>query len=224
MWYQTESAGGLLLIELDGPFFPPREAGELISLIAQHEVINLGFKESLGGCTEITNQILNALKGKKVVATLEGVAGSASGLVFACCEGERRICSSGRLMLHGNHSGCFGPAAALLNLGQWLTAQDDSRAEALANRTGRPLEVVRGWFRQDTWFDAHEAVAEGLADKVVPDPPQSEPVPILPGSFRGLTNDERLFMKILMNFRRIRVADKRRFLRELGAWATEIVE
>jgi ATP-dependent protease ClpP protease subunit len=92
----------------------------------------------------------------------------------------------------------------------------------IAERTRQPAQVVDEWLSKDTWFDAEQAVAVGLADEVVDPPPPPPRVRAQTGPLavasKEPTEQENLFRIFLTAFGDLAVTDKAAFARHLGEW------
>jgi ATP-dependent protease ClpP protease subunit len=85
-----------------------------------------------------------------VFATVTGQASSAAGLVAMAAD-LRRIDRRGLMLIH--HASRRSASADAL--------------AAIAEYSGQPQSTVRGWMDAERTFDAHEALAAGLVDRIV---------------------------------------------------------
>ena len=96
-----------------------------------------------------------------------GTAASMAALIFAA--GKRReMLSHARLMIHDPliAGGIGGSALHIDSVSRDLMRTRQTMAELLAKHSGHTLEEVYEKTAKDTYFDAEEAVAWGLADRV----------------------------------------------------------
>lgn len=81
---------------------------------------------------------------------------------------QRDILPHGRVMIHDPLIGkTGGNALQLYEISQGLMQTREHMGQLLAQFTGRTLEEIYEKTKRDTFFDAEEAVAFGLADRVI---------------------------------------------------------
>lgn len=97
-----------------------------------------------------------------------GLAASMGALLFAA-GGRREILPHGRVMIHDPalSGGAGGPALALERTSKDLMKTRKTTAEILAKHTGHTLKEIYRKTAADTYFNAQEAVAYGLADNII---------------------------------------------------------
>ena len=115
--------------------------------------------------------IMNALKDHpaRVTVKVDGLAASAAALIALGAD-EVEIGDGAFMMLHRTSAAAFGNGTDLRELAATMAKVDGELVVAIAKRCRKPVETVRGWLDAETWFTGDEAVAAGLADKVVSDP------------------------------------------------------
>ena len=115
--------------------------------------------------------IMNALKDHpaKVTVKVDGLAASAAALISLAGD-TVEIGEGSFLMVHRTSAAAFGNGTDLRELAATMSKVDAELVVAIAKRCRKPVETVRGWLDAETWFTGDEAVAAGLADKVVSDP------------------------------------------------------
>ncbi len=97
-----------------------------------------------------------------------GLAASMGAILFAA--GDRRdILPHARVMIHDPAltGGAGGPALAVERISKDLMKTRRTTAEILAKHTGRTVKEILKKTAADTYFDAQEAVAFGLADRII---------------------------------------------------------
>lgn len=96
-----------------------------------------------------------------------GTAASMSAILLAC--GDRRgILPHGRVMVHDPlTTGISGSALTIDSLSKSLMQTRQIAAEILARHTSRTLEEIYACTAKDTYFNAQEAIAFGLADYII---------------------------------------------------------
>lgn len=96
-----------------------------------------------------------------------GTAASMGALLFAAGK-QRDILPHGRVMIHDPLIGQTGGSALQLHeISQSLMQTREQMGRLLAQFTGRTLEEIYEKTRRDSFFNAEEAVAFGLADRVI---------------------------------------------------------
>lgn len=97
-----------------------------------------------------------------------GLAASMGALLFSC--GDRRdMLPHARVMIHDPRilSGLGGDALHIENISRELMKTRKITGAILAEHTGRDIEEILAHTAADSYFDAREAVAFGLADRVI---------------------------------------------------------
>lgn len=96
-----------------------------------------------------------------------GTAASMAAVLFASGD-QREILPHGKVMIHDPLIGRTGGSALqLMETSKSLMATREHLASILAEHTGHSLEEIYEKTARDTYFDAEEAVAFGLADRVI---------------------------------------------------------
>jgi ATP-dependent Clp protease protease subunit len=103
-----------------------------------------------------------------------GMAASMGAVLFAAgTPGKRFALPHARVMIHQPLSGARGPATDIkIEMDEVLRTQQQLY-RVLARHTGRPLETIETDCDRNNWMDAEQAVAYGLADKVLAEMPIS---------------------------------------------------
>lgn len=120
--------------------------------------------------------ILNALiqHPAHVTAYVDGYAASiASVIVMGADEVEMGLGS--QLMIHDASTFAWGNTAEVQAVADLLDKVSDNIAGVYAARTGQPAAHWRDLMRAETWFNADEAVAAGLASRMVTPEPAEQP-------------------------------------------------
>lgn len=123
--------------------------------------------------------IYNALKTHKATVTVsvDGLAASAAS--FIATAGDKVIMQRGaQMMIHDAAGMAFGNAETMRTLADLLDRLSDTIAGLYADRAGGSLTSWRDAMRVETWYNADEAVAAGLADEAAAVPaPENSAVP-----------------------------------------------
>ncbi|MBN9371702.1 MULTISPECIES: ATP-dependent Clp protease proteolytic subunit [unclassified Hydrogenophaga] len=97
-----------------------------------------------------------------------GWVGSAATHLYLGAARERRVClPQTRFLIHQPSGGAGGAASDMAIQAQEILKARERIAEVIALETGQPLERVRQDIERDRWMPAQEAVAYGLASRVI---------------------------------------------------------
>lgn len=111
--------------------------------------------------------IMNMLRRHKakVTAVVDGIAASAASFI-ACSADETVMAPNSQLMIHDAWGICIGNAETMRETGDLLDKISNNIADVYARKAGGEVEAWRTLMLEETWYDAAEAVAAGLADQV----------------------------------------------------------
>ncbi len=129
---------------------------------------------SPGGDVFAAQAIAQAIRDTRatVIAHVDGYAASAA-TVIATAANEVEIAEGGFYMLHNAWTLAIGNAQDLAETVALLNKVDGSLCAAYAARCGKPFDEVKAWMDAETWFDAAEAVAAGLVDRIAGTAPEA---------------------------------------------------
>ena len=97
-----------------------------------------------------------------------GMAASMGALLFSSgAKGKRFILPNAEVMIHQPLGGFQGQATDIDIHAKRILKMKENLNKILAENTGKPYEVICADVERDNFFDADEAVAYGLADKVI---------------------------------------------------------
>jgi ATP-dependent Clp endopeptidase proteolytic subunit ClpP len=102
----------------------------------------------------------------RVTVTVDGIAASMASAV-AMAGDQIRMAENALLMVHDPWSGAIGNSEELRKEAETLDKIRDSLVGIYARRTGADRETVTAWMNAETWFDAEDALAAGLADEIL---------------------------------------------------------
>ena len=107
-----------------------------------------------------------------VTALIDGIAASAAS--FIACGGADQIIMgrNAQLMIHDAWGMCVGNAGDMRDLAERLDKISDNIASIYSDRAGGDTATWRAAMLEESWYNADEAVAAGLAD-TVEDAPQA---------------------------------------------------
>lgn len=104
----------------------------------------------------------------KVTTIVDGIAASAASLILMAGD-ARQIRDGAMVMIHDASGVTFGTAAEHLRNATVLDKLSDQYAGIYAARAGLDRGEARDLMKAETWFDADEAVAKGIATAKVED-------------------------------------------------------
>lgn len=143
------------------------DASTVRAQIGEHKGPLTVHLNSGGGSAFDGVEMYNALKGHPggVHVHVEGLAASAAS-VIAMAGTTRTMHTGAQMMIHDAACGSYGNAADLRDAADVLERVSAGLADIYAEATGQPAEHWREMMRAETWYDADEAVAAGLATGV----------------------------------------------------------
>jgi ATP-dependent Clp endopeptidase proteolytic subunit ClpP len=103
----------------------------------------------------------------RVEVTIEGVAASMA-TVIAMAGDRIEMAANADFMIHEPWSVSMGAAEDLEHAAQHLESLAQNIAATYASRTGRSVEEVRQWMKDETWMSATQAKERGFVDAVLP--------------------------------------------------------
>lgn len=113
--------------------------------------------------------IYNTLKRRSgtVAITIDGLAASAASFIAqAASPGKLEMAPHSKMMIHDGFALGIGNAADMRELADQLDDASDDIAEIYAERSGKPAAYWRAKMKAETWYKDHEAVSDGLADRI----------------------------------------------------------
>lgn len=122
--------------------------------------------------------IYNLLRQKdaKVTTRVDGIAASAASIIAQA--GDRRVMVSGsQMMIHKAWTIAVGDSDEMAKVAEILAKQDSIIAGIYADRSEGEKDTFTDLMAEESWFDADETVAHGLADEVASPPRVEDRVP-----------------------------------------------
>lgn len=101
----------------------------------------------------------------KVIAHVDGYAASAASFLAVACD-EIEIAQGGFFMIHKAWSMCWGNSDEMLKTADLLDKVDESLVATYEAETGQDADMIRSWMKDETWFNADEALTYGFADRI----------------------------------------------------------
>lgn len=102
-----------------------------------------------------------------VTAKIDGLAASAASFL-AMAASSVEIADGGFFMIHKGWTWMMGNADDCRATASLLDKVDASIIDTYAGKTGKSVEDISAWMKEETWFNAEEAVAEGFCDTIIP--------------------------------------------------------
>lgn len=101
----------------------------------------------------------------RVTVKVDGLAASIAS-VIAMAGDEVIIAPKASMMVHDGWTMAVGSAKDMRKTADLLDKQSDIIASVYADKTGQPADFWRGVMAEDSWYNAEEALAAGLADQI----------------------------------------------------------
>lgn len=171
-WYRMEAASGdtadVYIYDVIDSYWGVN-ASEFVRELAALDVENINlYVNSPGGSVFDGTAIMNALRRHKahITATVDGLAASAASFIVQAAD-EVVMGFGSEMMIHDASAVCWGNAADMEETAKILNQLSETIAGVYAERAGGTSEDWRTAMHAETWYTAEEAVAAGLADRVV---------------------------------------------------------
>ena len=125
---------------------------------------------SPGGHVESGDAIHDMIRFVRAPVTTigSGWVASAGTHIFLAAPKERRVClPNTRFMIHQPAGGAGGRASDIAIQAKEIIKVRERIAKTIATETGQPFDKVRADMERDYWMTADEAIAYGIASRVV---------------------------------------------------------
>lgn len=224
-WYSIHRAGETVHLFITGEigvYSDDHDLQRLKDELGEAQDVEL-FIDSPGGDCSTALAVYDLLKGRNIVTTIAGQCCSAAVIIMAASK-RVRMQTNGSILIHAPSDAVFGDAAFLAQRSKGLEKLTGKIADIICKRTGRPAEIVERWLTTDFWFTPEQAIAAGLVNEIIIDPPKipvhaqpaqvhaPDPAAIIPHE------SETLFKTWLSAFGDVKVADKKQFMDALYQW------
>lgn len=146
---------------------------EFVTLFAQLEkqYSQITVKwHSYGGSVFDGNLIYNTIQNSKKDIDIDiiGVAASMVAIISQSRKDKKpRMVRNGYMMIHAPSGSTYGNALDHENNAKLMRSMEKNFIQLLALSTGKPESYVSKWMNGDNWFDAEEALKEGLISEIV---------------------------------------------------------
>jgi len=145
---------------------------EFVSIFTQMEAQydNLIVKlHTYGGSVFDGNLIYNTIQNSKKVSDIDiiGIAASMGAIISQSRKKKPRMVRNGYLMIHAPSGSTYGNAIDHENTAKLLRSIEKNFKILLVDSTGKPESYVSKWMNGDNWFDAEQALKEGLISEII---------------------------------------------------------
>ncbi|WP_281322890.1 Clp protease ClpP [Flavobacterium aestivum] len=122
-----------------------------------------------GGSVFDGNLIFNTIQNSKKNIDIQiiGIAASMGAIISQSRKNKPRMVRNGYLMIHAPSGGTDGTATDHENTAKLLRSIEKNFKTLLVNSTGKPESYVAKWMVGDNWFDAEQALKEGLISEII---------------------------------------------------------
>ena len=148
-----------------------RQVCERLILLAQDSDAPIQMLiSSPGGHVESGDAVHDMIRFVRAPVTCIGTGwvASAATHVFLAAPRERRVClPNTRFMIHQPAGGAGGRATDIAIMAKEIIKTRERMARVIATETGQSAEKVRADMERDYWMTADEAIAYGIASRVV---------------------------------------------------------
>ncbi|OWP76845.1 Clp protease ClpP [Flavobacterium oreochromis] len=146
---------------------------EFVTLFAQLEkqYSQITVKwHSYGGSVFDGNLIFNTIQNSKkdVEIQIIGVAASMVAIISQSRKEKKpTMVRNGFMMIHAPSGSTYGTALDHENNAKLMRSMEKNFIKLLASNTGKPENYVAKWMTGDNWFDAEQALKEGLISAII---------------------------------------------------------
>lgn len=107
-------------------------------------------------------------EGYKVSAIIDGMAASAASLVVTVCD-DVMMSALGHIMIHCGSTFMYGNSDDLAKAASFLSGLDGSAAKLYSKKTGKTVDSMLEYMKDETYLTAEESVEIGFADSIMED-------------------------------------------------------
>ena len=146
---------------------------EFVSLFSQLEgkYSNITVKmHSYGGSVFDGNLIYNTIENstKDIELIIIGIAASMMAIISQSRKDKKpKMVRNGFLMIHAPSGSTYGSALDHENNAKLMRSMEKNFIKLLASSTGKAESYVSKWMTGDNWFDAEQALKEGLISAII---------------------------------------------------------
>ncbi len=138
-------------------------------LEAQYNQITVKM-HSYGGSVFDGNLIYNAIQNskKEIDLIILGIAASMAAIISQSRKDKKpKMVRNGFLMIHAPSGSTYGGALEHENNAKLLRSIENTLVELLSTSLSKPKNYVAKWMTGDNWFDAEQALKEGLISEII---------------------------------------------------------
>lgn len=142
----------------------------LLALSEQSDAPITMLISSPGGHVESGDAIHDMIRFVRAPVTTVGTGwvASAGAHIFLAPPKERRVClPNTRFMIHQPAGGAGGQASDIAIQAREILRTRERIAKVIATQTGQKIERVQADMERDHWMNAEEAIAYGIASRVI---------------------------------------------------------
>lgn len=145
-------------------------SAQLLALAEESSDDIILFINSQGGHVEAGDTIHDIIQfiapRVKVIGT--GYVASAGTHIFLAADKQDRYClPNTRFLIHQPSGGVGGQASDIAIQAEQIIRMRERLARIIAEKTGQPIERVRGDIERDNWMTTDQAIEYGIVSKVV---------------------------------------------------------
>lgn len=146
---------------------------EFVSLFTQLEgkYSDITVKmHSYGGSVFDGNLIYNTIQNSKKVIDfiIIGIAASMAAIISQSRKDKKpKMVRNGFMMIHAPSGSTYGGALDHENNAKLLRSIETTTVDLLSSSLNKPKNYVAKWMQGDNWFDAEEALKEGLISEII---------------------------------------------------------
>jgi ATP-dependent Clp protease, protease subunit len=175
--YRVVAAKEQATIYLYGPIGPSMSSDDGVSanqfrkdLAALGDVKTIDVRINSEGGDVFDGQAIYSLLVQhraNVVMHIDGLAASAASFI-AMAGNTIEVSESAFVMIHNASAICWGGAGDMRKMADLLETTNGALQDIYAARTKNSKDDLKKWMDDETWWTGSEALANGFADKVVP--------------------------------------------------------
>lgn len=112
--------------------------------------------------------IANLVRARRATVVIDGLAASIASVIAIA--GQRvKIAANAHVFVHLPFTFAAGDAGDMRDAAELLDKMTGTIARSYSAKTGKDDATVRKWMKDEKWFDAEEALANGLVDEIIPE-------------------------------------------------------
>lgn len=159
---------GLIGLDFWGDGVTAKQFADDLKALGNVSTIDLRLNSD-GGVVTDARAMYNLLVEHKaeVRVHIDGIAASAASFL-AMAGNDIEIAEGGFVMIHNARGMTLGEAEDHRRMADLLDTMNGTIRKTYGARTGNSDAKLKEWMAAETWFDGNDAVANGFADRIVP--------------------------------------------------------